>query len=460
MKMILLCLYKIKVLLMYLFGYFFPDKGTYNALLCFKNVFSTNAYIKAREKLFSRVEKKISKKPIKKIRIVMTDCSEWCMTVIYNYFININVDIAVIIIPFFHGTEDSIKKTYELSKTFCEERDLIYYEPYLTDDYIFSYEKWVEAKGDIYLYTNPWMGSYPMEMKVNNMTLSSITYYVPYGFLLMKGEQHQFNQISHNLFSCIFCETKKHLELYGEYCDIGNSHVRFSGYPKMDYYYQERSWEINQIKRLWKGIDDNHSKIRIIYSPHWNFEGGYATFLSNGMKILEYAEKHPDTTSWIYKPHPLLEAELISKGYMSQKDYSSYVDRWKNATNAKIYLQGDYGDIFATSDAIINDSVSFIAEYMYTHKPMLLLQNGYADYNAFGIECVNCIYTCKGDNIDGIIDFINNIKTGRDTMKIKREKFWKTHLDYYSANGTLASDYIVTQISDVIFQNNKTGGEK
>lgn len=443
-------LYKIKIWILSHSFLLYPTRGKYADLYCYKNVFGTKKYVQMRNKIFSKSEVNIRKKNHKSVRIVMEDCSEWCTTDIYNYFDRKGVDIAVVLVPFFHGTEESIRKAYRLCREFCETKKFRYIEAYNPSDWKLVKESAQSVYGDVMIYTNPWMGSYPEEIKVNNIPLSIITCYIPYGFMLMKAEQHQFNQISHNMFTHIYCESAMHYQMFEEYCDIGKSHVEFSGHPKMDCYierhktYEERSYDAINTNQ------QNVRPIKIIYSPHWNFTGGYATFIHNGLQILQYAETHTDTTLWVYKPHPLLEKELITQGLMSAEEYGAYVERWERLPNAKVYLSGDYQEIFMSSDCMINDSISFIAEYMYAHKPMLLLHNDETNYNSFGMECINHVYKCNGNDLNSIFQFIENIRYGKDYMKETRERFFSMHLDYYHTKGLLASEYIISRISGIL----------
>lgn len=445
MQKILLLLYKIKVWILTYFYVFYPNMGTYNKLYRYKNIFSVNNYIKIRNRIFSKSEKNIQKKEHKSIRIIMVDCSEWATTEIYDYFHNKGLDVAVVLAPFFHGTSESIKKAYSLCRDFCKSRRIQYLDLYDTESWTLR-PAHHEIYGDIMIYTNPWMGTYPEELKVKNISLSCITCYIPYGFMLLKHEHNQFNQLSHNMFTHIYCETKIHWQMYDKYCDIGNSHVEYAGYPKLDWYLTDKTID---DKAIWKGLSEDFHKIKIIYSPHWILnETG--TFMDNGLQILRFAEEHAQTTSWIYKPHPLLEKEVIVQGYMTAQEYQEYVESWNRLPNARVYLLGDYGDIFLSSDCIINDSVSFIAEYMYTHKPMLLLSNGVARYNDFGEECNKHVYICDSKNFQGIQKFIENIIAGKDEMKPDREQFFSEYLDYYGYHNKNASEYVISRISKIL----------
>lgn len=446
MKKILYMLYKIKICVISNLYILLPARGTYGALYRYKNVFSADKYIKIRNKIFHKVERIIQNKEEKKIRIVMADCTEWATSQIYDYFSRQGLNIAVVLAPFFHGTDESIKKAYSLCREFCENKKIRYLDAYDPDSWKFKIQHVQDIYGDIMIYTNPWMGAYPQEFNIKNVPLTSVTCYIPYGFMLAKHEHEQFNQFSHNMFTHIYCETKVHWQMYAKYCDIGNAHVEYAGYPKMDWYVEQK--EIDE-KSIWKGLSDDGHKVKIIYSPHWGLSQS-GTFMDNGLKILEYAEKHVASTSWIYKPHPLLEKEVIIQEYMNAKEYQAYVERWENLPNAKVYLSGDYSDIFMSSDCIINDSISFIAEYMYTHKPMLLLHNESAQYNDFGEQCKKHLYICDSKDIDGVERFIGAVLAGKDDMKAERENFFKEYLDYYHYHGEKASEYIIHQISNMM----------
>lgn len=446
MQKVLYILYKVKIWMLSRWYFLFPSKGTYKGLHRYKDVFGAEKYIHIRNKIFNRAEKGIHKKKNKTIRIIMAYCSEWCATEIYNYFNEKGVDIAVVLSPFFQGAEENIRKEYVRNREFCESRGFRYIDAFDMGDWKLRVDI-RDIQGDVVIYIKPWVSQYAKQASLYNMPLSSVSCYIPYGFMQVKGEQYQFNQPCHSMFTRIYCESEIHRQMYKEFCDIGNSHVEFSGHPKMDPFVQEKDID---DKEIWKGVAENAQMTKIIYSPHWRLSDGYATFMDNALSILGYAETHTDTTSWIYKPHPHLEMEVVSKGYMSAQEYQDYVSRWEKLPNARVYLQGDYTDIFKTSDCIINDSLSFIAEYMYAHKPMLLLQNKNEGFNFFGQQAAENVYTCKGNDMDSVVRFIENVRIGKDDMKTAREEFFNTNLNYYLIKGQLASNYIFSRISDIL----------
>lgn len=118
-------LYKIKICVISNLYILLPARGTYGALYRYKNVFSADKYIKIRNKIFHKVERIIQNKEEKKIRIVMADCTEWATSQIYDYFSRQGLNIAVVLAPFFHGTDESIKKRIVYVVNFAKIRKFV-----------------------------------------------------------------------------------------------------------------------------------------------------------------------------------------------------------------------------------------------------------------------------------------------------------------------------------------------
>lgn len=184
MKKVKYILYKVKVWVLCWFYVVAPGKGTYRDLYCYKNVWGNEGYLRMKNRIFQRVERKIRRKSNKVIRIILPDSTEWCTTAIYHALHKMGMDVAVILTPYLHGTEDNIRRAYELCRDFCEARKIRYFEIYDTENWNCIAENKQKAKGDIIIYINPWMGAYPEESRIGNMPLLSITCYIPYGFVL------------------------------------------------------------------------------------------------------------------------------------------------------------------------------------------------------------------------------------------------------------------------------------
>ena len=298
---------------------------------------------------------------------------------------------------------------------------------------------------DIIFFTTPYIEALE-NFSWKSIPLNTLVCYIPYGFLLADIQKTQFNLFVHNIVWKNYVTAKDYVELSEKYCDIGSHGVVYSGYPKMDAVYQGK-----EEYSKWKKADNIGIK-KIIYAPHHSIDAKpyYSTFAQNKDFILECAKKYADETSWIFKPHPLLGLSAVKSGlFRNEKEYLEYVDSWNSLPNATV-VEGDYLSLMASSDAMIMDSVSFMCEYLYFHKPMLFLERNKGGVNEFGEKIKDVLYQVSGDDFDGIRDFIENT-IDNDFMKTVRERVYEKELDYYTYNKMLAAEFIYSDICKGVF---------
>ena len=83
-------------------------------------------------------------------------------------------------------------------------------------------------------------------------------------------------------------------------------------------------------------------------------------------------------------------------------------------------------DLFKTSDALLNDSDSFVTEYMYVNKPVAFVAKNKdamsSDFSTFGLDILKHQYVLHDK--EGILSFIEDVVlAGNDTMKSSRTLF-------------------------------------
>lgn len=106
-----------------------------------------------------------------------------------------------------------------------------------------------------------------------------------------------------------------------------------------------------------------------------------------------------------------------------------------------------YNTLFCNSDAMILDSVSFLAEYLYVHKPLLFLKRSGQFFNNFGKELIKIHYNVDGTDFPGIERFVLDIiLNDNDVNKEDREQFFREKMDYVHMTGKNASANIFEQI--------------
>src|SRR5690606_23808246 len=112
---------------------------------------------------------------------------------------------------------------------------------------------------------------------------------------------------------------------------------------------------------------------RIIWAPHHRIDEkgskySFSNFLKFHQSFLELAQENSDKIQIAFKPHPLLKQKLYVHKDWGVEKTRQYYNSWAQLPNGQLALD-DYIDLFLTSDAMILDSISFIAEYAFTRKP-------------------------------------------------------------------------------------------
>lgn len=332
--------------------------------------------------------------------------------------------------------------------------DKVYAQRQLENHFTKSNIRYVLADGkvsprdyDIIFYTSPYIFALD-NWKALDITLSTLVCYIPYGFYAGRIQSIQFNQCIHNMVWKNYVATKAYIELAEKYCDIGSYSMVYAGYPKLDKLYTQEYVE----PFVWKIVSPHSDVKKIIYAPHHSINDipFLSTFPDNYNFMLDYAKSHQDTTSWVFKPHPLLKKSCVENGiFDSEDDYDNYCKAWDDLPNAR-FVDGEYMSIFSSSDAMIFDSVSFMSEYLYTHKPALFLKRNGATFNEYGEKLLECLYQVVGDDYDSIVFFIEDV-IDSDPKYTERELFWEHFLNYYANNKMLAEEYIYMDIVNELY---------
>ena len=189
---------------------------------------------------------------------------------------------------------------------------------------------------------------------------------------------------------------------------------------------------------------------KIIYAPHWSINRGVrqATFQWNYKFMYEFAKSHSEI-SWVVKPHPSLFFSAVETNiFPSHESFKEYMQKWNDLPNAKVVTGGYYQALFATSDGMIHDCSSFIAEYQYVDKPMIFLTRAGEKFNELGKAILNISYCVDGQDLDGIAAMIQRVFIeGNDDKAAERRELFDKYLNYPKANGMLASEFIYKSIS-------------
>jgi len=237
-----------------------------------------------------------------------------------------------------------------------------------------------------YVFVNyPWQRNYQPAVRFDHLVEFTRLVYVPYFSLVMVDEPddepgggqgdapvatHLYTQRLHQLASLVFTQEKDVVDAYA-LTERGNSHVHFTGSPKIDNLAHEAeagrsSWPLEEgkFKIVWA---PHHS-----YSPHWYNFGVFSKIYN---QMLEFAETNSDI-QFVLRPHPFLWSTLTDRKVLTETELSSWRKSWSELPNTSVDEEGSYAGLFLATDVLVTDGISFLGEYpLVTGKPAIFFEN-------------------------------------------------------------------------------------
>lgn len=364
---------------------------------------------------------------------------------LYEKFVKDNkFECKVVITPYVHDTKEGMIERLEKAQEFLQQKNIPFINGYdIEKDQFLNVSQ--ELHPDIVFFENGYDWNHPY-FKIEAYP-NSLNFLIPYSPMLADNLQHHFNQkIFYDAYQ-IFHHMRSEIPLQAKNAPIKleNIYPEYLGSTKLDVF-RDKAYI---AKEVWKTQQGNRK--RIIWAPHHCW-ATYTNFILYKDIMLELAEQYKDKIQVCFKPHPALYESLVEIENWSREEVESYYNKWKNLENGQVEL-GDWVDLFITSDAMLMDSISFMAEYSATGKPSAVIcredenQHREMDFNELGEEILGYLYTVK--NEEEIIQFIEGVVIdGNDTKKNERNAYILNQIT--PDNKQLASSNIYRYINDLL----------
>ena len=394
----------------------------------FKN-FKTKLYLKR----FPKILDDISKKKTINIVFFIVTLSMWKYEFLVKELLkDKRFNIRIIPYPYpHHSKEEQIKFRNQIID-YCNNNKFPYQIAFDIENQ--RYVPANELKADIISYTQPYNGGYNF-WKLEKFWKDSIFFAYPYGLPLDTEGVLNYTLLQ-NIAWKHFYPTNKSKSFFEQNKITKGFNFEYVGNTIYDritnHVITGKDWKINK-----PGIK------KIIWAPHHSIDPNDVLPFSNFLDIAEdmkkIASKYSGKIEMAFKPHPYLR-ERLNKLWGNEKT-DEYYHFWENSENTSL-VNGDYIDLFASSDAMIHDCGGFTNEYLYTKNPVIYVcKPGVDKYMSnFAKDCFNMHY--HGNNIRDIEVFIQEVVLyGKDRMKSQREDFYNNELIPPNGNSTAKNMY-------------------
>lgn len=361
-----------------------------------------------------------------KIRVVffLLNVDTWKYDSIYRKMKNSKrYEPIVMICPITNKGDDFLLHEFNKSILFCKKEKYDFKEGLnFNNKTLLDVKK--DINPDIVFFSNPNKLT-NREFLISNFK-DTLSCYATYSYRISKYFAYEYDADLLNLVWLNFCETKYHKELSEKYARNKARNTVISGFPQFDLL-----TDVSKVN-IWK---PQHKKLKkIIWAPHWtirdfqNSTHNWACFLDYYEVFLKIAIEFRAEIQLAMKPHPFLRSVLEREDLWGVEKTNEYFNKWNQINNCQI-ADGDYIDLFKDSDAMIHDSGGFMAEYLVLNKPIgytLNDRNIQDDLNEIGQELINNHYIIN--NEEELQNFIINVITDNDELKIERNNFIKNNL--------------------------------
>lgn len=350
-----------------------------------------------------------------------------------------NAEIVLVALPPVEGATICTERIQEivdfchsksLGKTVCAYEngdyiDLAMYHP----DYIFIDE--------------PYSLYRPEKYSLRKLSRIAPVCYVSYGYCLSDGSlvQYELDEDVLRYVSYYFSSNPITYRYFRNRVFVSEwlSHKRAYeiGYPRFDLY-PRNSCPSNSLQKT------------ILWLPRWttSSQAGNepSTFFQYKDILFDYVSTYPNELSLILRPHPKAFDNYIRSGLMSEKEVEDYKQRFHETPNAHIDQDYDYLPSLQTSDILVADFTSLLAEFFILDRPIIYLGSIDEKYR-FHRDMFKSFYVVQNQN--ELITVISNLLDGVDPLKEQRHKAVEAFRNKH--NGTAGKrivDFLLRELND------------
>ena len=413
---------------------------TYEYLNSLSNITSEDEYNALMEQVFEASAQLIRRKEKIKVAFVLYDSSMWCGDELYNFFANDSRFEPKVFLCLRHVVNDE-----HVTRDFLKGSELLKSHGLNVVDVKNLYA--ALPTQDVVILLTPYASRVATAFRPEQMTAKTLLTHIPYSFDISLRSDKYYNLTIFRAGWKIFFSSVIGREVYANHNPAMRPRSFFSGYPRTDIFFNK----ISKFAFDWKMTRPDAKKI--IWAPHHSVTEDtikYSTFRWNYEFMYEFAKAHPEI-SWVVKPHPNLSFRTVQgKIFPSVEAFEKYLQKWNDLPNAKVYTGAYYQALFATSDGMIHDSGSFIAEYQFVDKPMIFLTRKESLFNDLGNTILKeASYLVDGKDLDAIAATIQKVFIeGNDDKAAARKEVFEKYLNYPKYNGLVASEFIYKSIAD------------
>lgn len=205
----------------------------------------------------------------------------------------------------------------------------------------------------------------------------------------------------------------------------GTRKVEYLGYPGLEKYLLMREDRIGDGYVTW--------------TPRWSFDNihGGSTFLEYKDLFLNFVRSVKRKV--LFRPHPLIHAELIRNNIMTEIEWNIYLEKLREC-GVVIDIDSPIDDILAKTEILITDFSTIIGSFLMTGRPVIYCENG-IKFNPVYEEMKK--YMFVSHNWNETMMYYEQLNNGIDIKKDDRSRYIDDNYTSCIKSGNRICDRIV-----------------
>lgn len=303
-------------------------------------------------------------------------------------------------------------------------------------------KKWFDLKTlepDYLFFQDPYDVHRPEEYQIKEVSRYTHVCFIHYGCSVIGGELfHAVHPYSFlEKVSYIFSENMEKQHYYESM--LQSSHNKGQkilnlGFPRWDNFNEKMLC----TNLFWK--HDRGERTRIIWLPRWNTTEKNCNFFDYKDRLFEFVESS-EIFELLFRPHPLTFANFMATGEMSEQEVGELQEKYRSADNCAIDGDGDFWKAFATTDIIMADATSLLADAFLTEKPIIYCHKEKDSWSEFAEHLYEGFYVANcWDDVQRIL---KQLQSGDDPLLETRRKIIREHYRIpKEGSGVLIKEYL------------------
>lgn len=300
------------------------------------------------------------------------------------------------------------------------------------------------AEMDIVCSANPYDGMTHEFYRISYLFRYALPIFFNYGYPSSCISIYNAKSLFYSLNWLVFCESPYLLKELSAHMINGGSNLKLTGYIKMDDFAFVKQYPRERKKII---IAPHHTIL-----PQDKEYFGISAFMEFADCLVSLPARYPQI-DFVFRPHPLLKGKLSE--VWGESRALQYFRTWEEYPNAIFQNGGSYFETFANSDGMIHDCSSFMAEYLYTEKPVCFMLKDEEIVDKFfignGKDMLKSSYIARcAQDIDNFMRQV--ILAEDDVMQKDRVDYTRKEVAY---NYPHATESALNYISEALFLNRK-----